>query len=351
MQIEELFDLTTWIEKELVGKQISQAYSALYSILHSNAQPNTAKQSFEAQKEALVIALKDIGLSLLSTGQLQILSELGLTEILGDEGVDSLEGLLFRNVLDIATTVQRIAEKIASLTTAIEWSHNMRTSLSKIIKVEDVTQLEDVALLRVHFQKEAHLNNLTEFKEWGKIWYEIGRGIAMAHNAAPEDFRVVGASKGSVIITLATTYGMVKTSCFIIHEVLKVIEKVYDIKKAAQEVRQLKIANDTAVLALEKAEEEERKLGKVAILTSVVEQLSLNSATDGEKITTLEKSIKQLVDFIEKGGEVDFIVPDEHAGEDAVEDDAFKMRAELRDSFKEVRKIERKLNLVEHKSS
>lgn len=68
---------------------------------------------------------------------------------------------------------------------------------------------------------------------------------------------------------------------------------------------------------------------------------------DGEKVKVLKNSIKQLVEFLEKGGEVDFVVQDETDNQDNVEDDdGVKTREELRVTFKEVRQIERKLNLI-----
>lgn len=349
MQIEELFDLTSWIEKEIVEKHVQQNYTALHSILIHNAQPSTSKQSFEEQKHLLIETLGDVRLELLSSGQLEILNEIGIAALVGDEGIELLEELLFKNVLDIATTVAKVAANINAISSGVEWSKNTREQLLKIINVDEVREQDDEAILRVHFQKEAHLSNVTEFKDWGKNWYEIGRGIAMAHGAAPEDLKVIGASKGSVILTLATTYAIAKTASQIILEALKVIEKVYVIKKTAQEVKQLKLSNQAASDALERAAIEEKDKGKEAILNKVIEQLKLQQANDAETIKTLEKSVKQLVDFIEKGGEVDFVVPDEAETNTEEGNAEAKTREELRVIFKEVRQIERKINLISFK--
>jgi hypothetical protein len=47
------------------------------------------------------------------------------------------------------------------------------------------------------------MSNVADFRKWGTFWFEIGRGVAMAHNAAPEEIKIVGATKGSIIIELA----------------------------------------------------------------------------------------------------------------------------------------------------
>jgi hypothetical protein len=51
------------------------------------------------------------------------------------------------------------------------------------------------------------------------------------------------------------------------------------------------------------------------------------------------------------GGEVDFVMPDEeHEGEEAENKEAQKDKHELRVAFQEIRKLESKLALIEHKN-
>ncbi|WP_187148401.1 hypothetical protein [Thioalkalivibrio sulfidiphilus] len=50
MQVEELYDLTSWIQAEIVDKQIVQKYQQLHKVLQVNTQPNQQKQPFEEQK-------------------------------------------------------------------------------------------------------------------------------------------------------------------------------------------------------------------------------------------------------------------------------------------------------------
>lgn len=355
MQVEELYDLTGWIDRELVEKRVQQAYSALLSVLNSNAQPNTADQSFEEQKETLIEVLSDIPLDQLSHGQLEVLEELEILNLLGDIGVSGLEDLLFKNVIDIGTTIKKLSDSIAKLTTGITWSQSTRTSLTSIVKIEEVKNSKDEAIIRVHFQKEAEISNLTDFKNWGKSWYDIGRGIAMAHTASPEDFRVIGASKGSIIFTLTTTYLIAKTTSFIILEVLKVIEKYFDIQKTIQEVKQLKLSNDAAVKALELEAENIKNTGKESILAETVKSLQFRDHGDGEKSKALETSIKQLITFVEKGGEVDLLITDESIEDDQIEafsdeDSLIATRRELRAIFQQIRQIEKKIKLIVDKN-
>lgn len=346
MQVEELFDLTSWVQTEIVNEQIVQKYQQLHKVLQVNTQANQQKQPFESQKEQLTKALKKVALTELSNGQIEILKEIGISENVGQTGILLLEDILFRNALDIAHAAQRVQVSIQQISEGIQWSNQTRDLLSKIISTDELLEINNSVLLRVHFTREAHLSNLTELKDWGRAWWEIGRGVGMAHGQAPEDIQVVGASKGSVIVSLLSAYPIAKTISAIIMDALKVIEKVYDIKKKAQEVRALQLANDEAERSLNEAAAKEKETGVEAIVTKIIGETGLDRQTEGDKVNELSSAIKKLVDFVEKGGEVDFVLPEE--GEDEDVDQNTDEKEALRVMFKEVRRLEKKVHQLEH---
>lgn len=351
MQIEELYDLTTWVMSEIVEKQIIQKYQQLHQVLQQNTQPNQQKQPFEEQREQLISALKDVPLIDLSMGQIEVLQAIGIANNVGEDGVNLVEDTLFKNALDIASAAQRIQKSIQEINEGVQWAQQIRGLLEKIIKVDEVTEIGDKVLLRVHFAREAHLSNLTEFKDWGKTWWEIGRGIGMAHGEAPENIAIVGASKGSIIISMLSAYGIAKTASGIIMEALKLIDKYYEIKKKIQEIRALELANDEAERALEDAAENEKQNGVENIINRTVDDIGLDRNSEGDKINELSSAIRKLVEFVEKGGEIDFVLPDEEdIGEEENEDENKDVRENLRMMFREVRRMENKIKQIEHKN-
>lgn len=347
MQIEELYELTNWVEREIVKRKINQKFKQLHKILQQNAQANQQKQPFEEQQKELIDSLAAVALTELSTGQIEVLSRIGIGSNIGREGVSKVEDTLFRNALDIASAAQYIQQSMQEIEEGVQWSKQIREHISKIIDTESVIEIGENVLLRVNFANDANISNLTEFKEWGKTWWEIGRGISMAHGEAPETIRVIGASKGSIIISLLSAYSIAKTASTIIMETLKIIEKIYDIKKKAEEVKALKLSNNEAENALESAVTTERDNGIENIINSSIENIGIDRESEGDKVNALSSAIKKLADFIEKGGEVDFVMPDE-AEENDEEDDKSQERKNLRVMFKEVRKIEQKIQQIEH---
>src|SRR5690348_4316259 len=151
MQIEELYELTEWINSAIVEGQIVPKYQQLHNILNRNAQPNQQKQPFEEQKKQLIDALSAVPLDKLSASQVNVLGALSVSEVLGSEGVALVEDVLYRNAIDIANAAQRINECISKLNEAVQWAQQEKTLLDKIFDRESVDVAEGMVLMRVRF--------------------------------------------------------------------------------------------------------------------------------------------------------------------------------------------------------
>jgi len=351
MNVSELYSLTFWIENEIVNTQVPQKYQSLQTVLQQNAQPNQQKQPFESQKDDLIGTIKKIPLNQLTREQLSFLDALGIEKSIGEDGVNRINSILYKNALDIATAAQKIQEILNKLNQGIQKSKQIQTGLSDCVSLEEYEEADEV-MIRVAFTGQAAMSNVVDFKKWGNIWHEIGRGIAMAHSGQPEDVKVVGATKGSVIIELATNPAIATTASAIIFFALKLAERVLDIKKKAEELKGLKLKNKKLISDLEKEAENEKNDGIEEICKKLVIELKIDTDGDGEKVNSLNRSVKDLINFVEYGGEVDFIVPDEDTEEGDVEKGEEENKPEyekLRNTIQEIRQLENKLRLLEEK--
>ena len=136
------------------------------------------------------------------------------------------------------------------------------------------------------------------------------------------------------------------TTSGIILAALKVAEKVLDILNKAAELKGLKLKNTKLAKELEEEAENEKKDGIEKITNDIAEKLSINHNGEGDKIKALDTAVKNLVNFIEKGGVVDFVVPEEKELEEGGED----QHNDLRVAFNEIRGLEKKIELLEHKN-
>jgi len=342
MNVSELYDLVHWITDKIETPQILQKYEALHALLQKHAQPNQQKPPFENEKNAVVTALEAVPLDSLSIEQLEFLSEMGIADLVGVEGRKKLEDSLYRNVIDVATSASDVQKIIQSLKNTISKSNQIKAGLAGCVS-EEQYESDDEILMRVSFKDGAEMANVVDFKKWGSIWFDIGRGIAMVNDTAPEQIKVVGATRGSIIIELAVVAGIAKTASIIILDALKVVDKVLEIKKKAAEIKSLNLSNDKAEKELEKLAEYEKDEGMKAITTQISNSFNLKPKEDGEKIKVLTNSVNKLVNFIEKGGVVDFVTHEDEATEEQV------IPTELRLSFEEIRALEHKIKSIEYK--
>ena len=290
--------------------------------------------------------MEQVDLASLTKDQLAFLHELGIAEAVGDDGPNAIEDVLYKNVIDLATAAQKTQLIYQEVAEGLAKSNQIKVGLTGVVSSEQY-ELDNEILMRVTFTGQAKMGNIKDFKNWGNAWYDIGRGIALAHGTSPEDIKIVGATTGSIIIELTVVASIATTASGIILAALKVAEKVLDIKKKAEEIRGLKLTNDKLAKDLDEAADTEKAKGIEEITVTMIKKLSIKKTGEGDKVEALETSIMNLVNFIEQGGEVDFIMP-ESGIEEGDEEPSNK---ELRVAFQEIRRLEEKIALIEHKKA
>ena len=358
MDISELIQLTRWIDREIKNEQIPQRYESLKQVLLANVRPNQARQSFESQQEDLLTTIAKVPLESLTTQQLAYLQEIGIGLNVGADAVSRIEDVLFRNALDIANAGQRLSELTEEVKAGVAKSEEIQKALDV---GDDFTEwetgLNGKIMVRVAFSHGASISNVVDLKTWSNIWHEIGRGIAMMHDSSPEEIEVIGAGRGSVVIELAVAYGIATTISKIILEALKVTEKVLDIRKKAEEIRGMKLGNDKIAKELDEEAEKEKAKGVRRISERVTKAKRKKDSNEGDKVAAFDKAVKNLVDFVDQGGEVDCVVPNEQGETPGTE--AKPEHSELKElhaTFKEIRHLEIHLKQLEdgataHKAS
>lgn len=343
----ELLQLSNWVEREINQKQVIARLTELYNIIQQNIQPNRAKQPFESQKNSVITLLKSIPLDDLTQEQRAFLDKMGMLDNLGSVGADNIENILEKNAIDPATAAQKIQSKVQQLTTAINKNTQIRSGLDGCVTVPESARNEIV--LRVYFEKEASIQNVSDLKEWAGIWFNIARGITMVHGSSPETVKVVGASKGSIIIELAVAMLVAKTISKIMQMALKVVERSLDIAKKAEEVRALRLANDQVANSIKEEADKYRQEGVGEITANITSEIKIDREKEGDKITALNTSINELVKFLQKGGELDYVLPeDQPSGETEEGNTNIQEMKQLRETVRDIKKLESKVKQLEH---
>lgn len=348
MHLNELLSLIWWVNKNIRNSGVIQAYNQLHKILNQNAQPNQQKQPFEKQRSKLENTLRTVPLTELGFNQIDFLDGCGVLQSIGPQAAERVEKILTDNSLDIATAAQKIAELREPINKTLTSFQKVEEGLNELYKAPEEEYEE--ALVHVYFTGDAGINNIVDFKKWAASWYDIGRGIALSIGEQPESCRVVGASHGSIIVALATTYGIAQIMSNILLVAIKVRERVVDLQIQKEKLRELRLSNDAAEKAIQKEIDDEVKSGEQRAFDHLKEKLQLN----GEQENALEKSVKTSFKFINNGGIIDVHVHGESDEDTEAEEDepaknhGLLERQELLQIVREIRDIKEKIKLIEH---
>jgi hypothetical protein len=316
MEITEIYQLAIWVQKELVKSQITNNFNALINILNANAkrQNNQQAQPFEQQKNNLIDSLTSININTLTLSQIESLETAEIYQNIGQLGKNKVQEIL-SNTLDIAHVTQQISVMNTQLQQGIGQFNNLKKALQPFVN-EDVSLLsKDEVLTRVIFEHEASVNNINELKLWSSKWFDIGRGFSIANGQTPEDVKVIGGGRGSLIIELALLATTALPIAKAINLTLDSMVKYQDFKLKAHEVRKLKDDNPNLIDDLEddaKRWEDRASNLKKEIVEEIYDKIQ-NDFSDfrPENKAELNNAIKNLVDFISKGGDIDCVINDD----------------------------------------
>jgi len=326
MNVDELYRLGVWYANQFSG--LNKRYNALLEPINHNAnQPD--KRPIEDQLNALIEFLSNQHFDELSLEQLKMLSSLGVDTYIGREGASYVDAAVRTSNYDPATAVQRF-------NTAIQSISSTRSLLSTYVEAvdnlgfapSDVLAEDGLITIRVGFQNDVAINNIADWKETAKEWYDITRGLSMACRERPEDIKVIGAETGSVILILAGTAAFTALLAKISKHITSTAKDVIEIRMEMENLRQKKLLTKGMELELKKLEKE-RTDSAVATVEKLLDGKIENK--DGDVGVALANSIKKLLTFSEKGGTVDFVSPedDEDSDDEDVDPDSASLKAAL----------------------
>jgi hypothetical protein len=353
MDIAELWALLQWFNKHL-GPKFPRRYAALHAALTNNIQPNNQKQPVGEPAKQLTDLLRNVPVDVLTTSQLKFLADIEVASYVGETGAQKIEALLAQSAIDPVAAVNGVQEMINAATRAVERIGKLSSGLEGMVPA--ISPEDDYAIVRVTFAHAAALNNVVDFKEWGNTWYLIARGITMAYGQAPESVRVVGASRGSIVIDLAVIYAIAKVFGSIVRQALEATNTLQEIRLKEQQIRELKLNNDILDAGLNKARQQllaTAAEAKDAVIQTIAEEAiadaGINARGEGDKCNALRNSVRLLVEFLNDGGNLDIVVKRPEAKSDGQADDGGNLRVEVERQAEVIRQLTRQVKFVEHK--
>ncbi|EPN3064846.1 hypothetical protein ACTWWB_000633 [Vibrio fluvialis] len=365
MQISELLHLREWFLTKVVNAEIIQKYSGLHEVLQHNINVQTAPANqrqrsplkpYESELSALSEALKAIDFSALTLAQENVLENLKIKNIIGVEGSNKINEVAL-NSLDIVSFNKYCTDSVTLLNAANSKLTELYKHITSIFTDEEFEADFDSnkeVMLRLHFQGNSSINDVNLFNAWGKQWKFIIDHTGEPFNVSAQDVRVVGASKGSVILELiveATPYALVFAS--LVNWSLDTISKVYAIKQQRVDIESSQLDNKAKKKIIDILDSEEMNYKNESIDNKVKEIIdNLPNGPDsinGDTESKMRSAVKKLLNFIEGGGSIDIVADNKNSDESG--EDISDSIMQLKKSFEDARVIEDKLKALGYRKN
>ncbi|MCA3285899.1 MAG: hypothetical protein ING09_05050 [Roseomonas sp.] len=341
MDVIEVTGLADWIGQWVLPTMAP--YEQLVVALEQNAN-NTSKVPLRDLMEELRIWLNAMPVEHLTKQQADLLGKIGIYELLGKPGWRFIEKTVKEGNYDPATTAQDSRRAKQELDKLIVLFERVRASLKDVmIEGEPISQSsEKLVIFRVQFAGDASIKDVADFKESAAEWYDIARGITLAVSAKPEDVEIIGASTGSIIVTLRTALAVAMLLALIMKEAAEIVKTGYEIAKLIEEWSPRQILNKDLEEGIKSRQRELHEHGPQEILKKIKEMPPYGGMSS-ENEAILKKSIQKFIEFSRRGGDVDMIPPPAPM----TPDDADKATTEeLRSTINEITEQVRQTRLI-----
>ncbi|MFA0016467.1 hypothetical protein AB4391_24555 [Vibrio lentus] len=327
MLFSEMISLSKWLnDKESLFSPI-QKLATLQSILNGNIaarHPNTRQATpirpFIEEKNLALDAIKALSLSELSNDQIACLSLHNAEQFMGTDAYNYLESIFKNEVHDLAHLASEVQKAHSALTkakTAINAVAQSMTPYAKLI--EEAQYLEDQARFSIIFKEGVQINNLKDLETKSKEWNTIIHSIGVSLGVPPNEFKVLGARNGSLVIDLYMCAAAIVPIGFILSRSLSIIESFAISMKRLKAIYELEI-DDPAIKEIdedikaisEKYFSHKQLVSAKKIASQILDEAKCSPENRPEAESNLESAIKKILNHLRKGGDLDAFVPTEH---------------------------------------
>jgi len=340
MQLNELISMVNYIDEVITSKpKLVLEYHSMVNLFNQVRQdpsPQHTKQLNDAKNNIIKlqnsIQPKDWGY--LKT---KLFKRYGAYRLIGIGAVEELNTLLENNKANpagAAQEVQNIINDLKKLNTNIKQLKSSLGSLTEEFEEEEVE--EGKAILYLVFEEDASIKTIKDMEDYSKQWRRILSGFFKFAKEPQEDAKIYSIEKGSLILGLIGKVTLITLIARGTSEMLGIYKKVLEIKKAKLEVENLELKNDKIKSGLKGLDEELKSLiekKSQEVVKNLMKEYKGKSETDKQEVENhINISLRQIFDFVEKGGKIDFTDPNKK--EDS------KEKRELINSFNDVKSIE-----------
>lgn len=319
MHINQLVEILKFIDTIIDKSRVISQYQSIYALCSEkniNVNDILKEQLLEA-KNKLCATLVEINPKLWTDAQYRIFIKFEKPDILGEEAVLQLHKLFEANQSNYSAIKEEIENRINNFLQIKHSITQLASGLEPLVKpspnaVGGNIELEERHhLLYIQFDEGIFIKNIGQLEKFCRIWNRILAAFAYLTNESVEDIRIYDIESSSI-----TFYTGIKTINALTkgtYQVLKGYKKVLEVRKLQLELDGLNLSNKEELKSL--LEEEVLNIVDVisgSVTNELISKYGWNDNFERDEVyQTVQVSLKQALNFVEKGGKID----SNHAGD------------------------------------
>ncbi|HIF9186792.1 TPA: hypothetical protein ACX6PV_003838 [Photobacterium damselae] len=327
MLFSEMIFLSKWLDdKESLFSPI-QKLANLQTILNENTSIRNSSfnqiaqiKPFTKEKNLALDAIKKLSLFELSKDQITCLSLHNADQYMGINAYNYLESVFKNEVHDLAYLASEVQKAHSALINAKRAINAIAKSITPYSeRIEEASYLEDQARFSIIFKEGVQINTLKDLETKSKEWNTIIHSIGVSLGVPPNEFKVLGARNGSLVIDLYMCAAAIVPIGFILNRSLSIIENFAISMKRLKAIYTLDI-DDPAMKEISQDIKEisdkyfshQKLVSAKKIASQILDETDCPPEKRPEAESNLESAIKKILNHLRKGGDLDAFVPTDH---------------------------------------
>ena len=271
--------------------------------------PSNAIQLYnnlEQQRQLLINQFIQLEQELKDLKEYKSLKNFKLDELFGDKAIEILNRLKFEIQNSPNVIIPEVTELVNKVTQFQQLFNSMTNVFGNDYEIDIEEEVDNEFVL--YFENGANIETLKELSKASQDWQIVVNCLSRLVRDNESETKIISVERGSIILTVSAISAIIYALSNASNKILDVILKVYEVKKKALELKQLKLsAIDDAISILEK----QAKLNVISeantIANELLDEYQWNNAEElfNETKIAVNQAIRKIIRFTNAGGKIE----------------------------------------------
>ncbi len=319
MQLNELVDVLEYLEERLKSGKLKKLYAELISEIEQNkrSESKSGENRVAEQVELMKGYLQDIVPRDWGMSKWAIFTSIGGEKIFGKSSVDKIEKISKTPRTGYGALLKDLKKSEEEVSSLSKWISQLLVELKKIDdfdkpKTEGKEISQNDLVLKLIFKDRMKIKVMNQSVKFLSMWEKVFYYVSLLTKQKAKDVHIgiiEPENAGSDVFVVELIYNKITVAA-----VVKCMIQAYDlyagtleIKKKILEIKILNLENKQIEKAL--ADEEKSMIGRIA--DTITAKQMKEYAWKEQEFQKISKAVtialKYLLDYVERGGEVDFM--------------------------------------------